>query len=67
MCGDLEIGDRVFKHSGDYGGWGTVEDVLVTRDGRIRYLVSYKIEGPDSFGSILHINNRNQLKKIEEL
>lgn len=63
---ELEPGDLVYKFSGDYGGWGVVQQILSTLDGRVRYLVAYSIAGPDAFGSILHINNRNQLKTEAE-
>ena len=53
-------GADVEKFAGDYTGPGIVEAVMTTADGRVRIVVSHKIEG--GTGRFLHIYSPSQLR-----
>lgn len=56
---DFQIGDRVFKVTGDYHIYGEVRAVFTKADGTTRYVVEHKAEGG---GSFLHIYGRQNLE-----
>jgi hypothetical protein len=44
----LNVGDRVFKYSGDYQLYGEIRGILTTKAGKTRYVVEHD-------GGFLHI------------
>jgi hypothetical protein len=60
----FKIGDRVFKHTGDYTGPGIVRGVSMLPGDKPRYLVGHRIEG--GTGEFLHIYAAYNLKLMED-
>lgn len=58
---ELEVGEHVEKHTGDYRIKGEVRAIFTTAAGSVRYVVEHKAEGG---GSFLHIYNVSQLRKV---
>lgn len=52
MSETFQVGDRVYKHTGDYHIEGEVRAVFTKQDGSVRYVVEHSAEGG---GSFLHI------------
>jgi hypothetical protein len=61
----FQIGDAVFKWTGDYTGPGIVRGVCVFPNGKVRYLVGHKIEGGE--GEFLHIYAEGNLRRHPDL
>jgi len=59
----FEIGQWVFKWTGDYTGPGIVRGVSVFPNGKIRYLVGHTIQGGE--GEFLHIYAAGNLRELE--
>lgn len=57
----FEIGDRVFKHTGDYNVEGEVRGVIFKMNGELRYAVEIAAAGG---GSFLHIYSAANLRKL---
>lgn len=55
---ELHIGDKVYKHSGDYQMHGEVRQTLWTKAGKLRYVVEHD-------PGFLHIYNGEQLRRVE--
>ena len=60
----FNVGDRVFKWTGDYTGPGIVRGITRLPSGKARYLVGHKIEGGS--GEFLHIYASGNLKDENE-
>ncbi len=58
----FQIGDKVYKHTGDYRGPGVVRGVTTLPNHKPRYLVGHKIEGGD--GEFLHVYAAYNLRPI---
>jgi len=58
----FQIGDRVYKWTGDYGGPGTVRGIAKLNNGKVRYLVGHKIEGGE--GEFLHVYAEGNLREL---
>jgi hypothetical protein len=52
------LGDRVFKYTGDYQLEGEVRDVFYTKAGKVRYVVEHDM-------GICHIYSDANLKLVE--
>ena len=61
----FEIGQPVYKWTGDYGGPGIVRNVTALPDGKVRYLVGHRIEG--GTGEFLHIYAGGNLREVKSL
>jgi hypothetical protein len=61
----FEIGQHVYKWTGDYGGPGIVRGIAGLDNGKLRYLVGHKIEG--GTGEFLHVYAEGNLRGIEAL
>lgn len=59
----FQIGERVFKWTGDYTGPGTVRQVGKNGKGQWRYMVGHTIEG--GTGEFLHIYAEGNLRPVE--
>lgn len=57
----FEIGQTVFKHTGDYTGPGVVRGISTLANGKLRYLVGHRIEGGD--GEFLHVYAQGNLRE----
>lgn len=55
-----QIGDAVFKWTGDYTGPGIVRGITKLPTGKTRYLVGHKIEG--GAGEFLHVYAEGNLR-----
>ena len=60
-----QIGQLVFKWTGDYGGPGVVRGIAVNAKGQTRYMVGHTIDG--GFGEFLHIYAEGNLRECEML
>lgn len=60
----FNVGDKVQKYQGEYGGPGVVVGRFKTLSGKWRYNVAHKIEG--GFGSMIHIYTEAQIRKIDD-
>jgi hypothetical protein len=58
----FEVGQLVYKWTGDYGGPGRVRGVIPLPDGKLRYLVGHRIEG--GTGEFLHIYAAGNLREV---
>lgn len=61
----FEIGQPVYKWTGDYGGPGIVRGIAGLDNGKLRYLVGHKIDS--GTGEFLHIYAEGNLRGIEAL
>lgn len=59
----FQIGDAVFKWTGDYTGPGIVRGISILGNGKLRYLVGHRIEGGD--GEFLHVYAEGNLRPID--
>jgi hypothetical protein len=59
----FQVGDRVYKHTGDYRGPGVVRGITTLPNNKPRYLVGHKIEGGE--GELLHIYAPYNLRPID--
>lgn len=55
-------GDRVEKHTGDYGGPGVIVGCDIDENGKPFYAVSFAIEG--GFGTFKHFLREEQLRLL---
>jgi hypothetical protein len=60
----FEIGQLVYKWTGDYGGPGRVRGITVLPDGKLRYLVGHRIEGGK--GEFLHVYAAGNLRESND-
>lgn len=58
----FQIGDLVFKWTGDYTGPGTVRGISELPSGKLRYLVGHKVEGGS--GEFLHVYAAGNLREV---
>ena len=58
----FEIGQLVYKWTGDYNGPGRVRGIAYLPDGKIRYLVGHRIEGGE--GEFLHVYAAGNLRMV---
>lgn len=56
----FQVGETVFKCTGDYTGPGIVRGISVLGNGKVRYLVGHKIEGGS--GEFLHVYAEGNLR-----
>jgi hypothetical protein len=56
----FQIGDQVFKWTGDYTGPGTVRGISTLPSGKVRYLVGHRVEGGE--GEFLHVYSEGNLR-----
>jgi hypothetical protein len=59
----FELGQRVEKWTGDYGGPGIVRGIMNNANEQLRYLVGHKIEG--GHGEFLHVYAEGNLRAPE--
>lgn len=57
----FEIGQLVYKWTGDYSGPGRVRGITALPDGKLRYLVGHRIEG--GTGEFLHVYAEGNLRE----
>jgi len=57
----FNIGQLVFKHTGDYTGPGRVRGISTLENGKLRYLVGHRIEG--GTGEFLHVYAEGNLRE----
>lgn len=57
----FEIGDKVYKHTGDYRIEGEVRGVFTLRNGAVRYAVEIEASGG---GSFIHIYSGKNLRLL---
>ena len=57
----FEVGQLVYKWTGDYGGPGRVRGIATLPDGKVRYLVGHRIEG--GRGEFLHVYAAGNLRE----
>lgn len=60
----FQIGETVFKWTGDYTGPGVVRGASRLPNGKLRYLVGHKIEGGE--GEFLHVYAEGNLRSIDD-
>lgn len=58
----FDIGDKVYKQTGDYNFPGEIRSLFKTRNGSIRYVVEATWAG---YEGMLHIFNESQLEFAE--
>jgi hypothetical protein len=59
----FQIGDEVYKWTGDYTGPGIVRMVAHNTKGQVRYMVGHTIEG--GTGELLHIYSEGNLRRVD--
>lgn len=59
----FEVGDKVWKTSGDYHIGGEVRSVFTKKNGAVRVVVEHEAEGG---GSFLHIYGEDNLEPMPE-
>jgi hypothetical protein len=60
----FEIGQTVYKWTGDYNGPGVVRGISALADGKLRYLVGHRIEGGK--GEFLHVYAAGNLREVDD-
>ncbi len=60
----FEIGQKVFKWTGDYTGPGFVRGITVLPNNKVRYLVGHRIEGGS--GEFLHVYSEDNLRAADK-
>lgn len=60
----FQVGDHVFKHTGDYTGPGIVRGLVMLPNEKPRYLVGHTING--GTGEFLHIYAGYNLRRVED-
>lgn len=60
----FQIGQHVYKWTGDYTGPGIVRGHSFTPNGKVRYLVGHKVEG--GTGEFYHFYSSGNLRPLEE-
>jgi hypothetical protein len=60
----FQIGDRVYKWTGDYTGPGIVRGISRLATGKVRYLVGHTIIG--GTGEFLHVYASGNLRSVED-
>jgi hypothetical protein len=56
----FEVGDKVEKHGGEYGGPGEVVGRFEVKPGVWRYNVAHRIEA--GYGRLIHIYSEKQIR-----
>jgi len=59
----FEVGQHVYKWTGNYGGHGVVRGIANDTDQPLRYLVGHKIEG--GFGEFYHVYAEGNLREVD--
>jgi hypothetical protein len=61
----FEIGQPVYKWTGDYTGPGIVRGIAGLDNGKLRYLVGHRLAG--GRGELLHVYSEGNLRELEAL
>jgi hypothetical protein len=59
----FQMGDVVYKWTGDYTGPGVVRGLSLNAKGQIRYLVGHQVQGGN--GEFLHVYAEGNLREME--